>query len=90
VTLRDKVVPMPPRMCEIARVMLERPATLVSRGHIYERAWGRPLEAATRTVDTHMSRLRRLLELDGRHGWRLTSVYKHGYRLEPVSASHDP
>jgi DNA-binding response OmpR family regulator len=35
-------------------------------------------------VDTHVSRLRTALELDGRHGWRLTSVYQHGYRLEEV------
>jgi DNA-binding response OmpR family regulator len=37
---------------------------------------------ATRTVDTHVSRLRRKLLLDGEHGWRLTAVYQHGYRLE--------
>jgi DNA-binding response OmpR family regulator len=36
-------------------------------------------------VDTHVSRLRHLLELDGRHGWRLVSVYQHGYRLEQTS-----
>jgi DNA-binding response OmpR family regulator len=33
-------------------------------------------------VDTHVSRLRQALELDGRHGWKLTSVYQHGYRIE--------
>lgn len=29
-----------------------------------------------------VSRVRRKLELDGRHGLRLRSVYQYGYRLE--------
>jgi DNA-binding response OmpR family regulator len=33
-------------------------------------------------VDTHVSRVRRALELDGRHGWKLSSIYQLGYRLE--------
>lgn len=92
VLLEGRVVPMPPRLAEVARVLLERPGELVSRGHLYERGWGRPLEGNTRTVDTHVSRLRRLLGLDGRHGWRLVSVYQHGYRLEPVAGdnTHKP
>ena len=39
-------------------------------------------QVSTRTVDTHVSRLRKKLELGGEHGWRLTAVYQHGYRLE--------
>ena len=37
---------------------------------------------ATRTVDTHISRLRKKLMLNGENGWRLNAVYQHGYRLE--------
>ena len=82
VTLDGRAVPMTPRMVEVVRFLLERPETLVSRGQLYELVWQRPLVAGTRTIDTHMSRIRRVLELDGRHGWRLTSVYQQGYRLE--------
>jgi len=32
-----------------------------------------------------VSRLRQALELDGRHGWRLSAVYHHGYRLETAA-----
>jgi DNA-binding response OmpR family regulator len=35
-------------------------------------------------VDTHVSRLRKKLQLSGEHGWRLTAIYQHGYRLEPA------
>ncbi|HQW64288.1 MAG TPA: helix-turn-helix domain-containing protein, partial [Pseudomonadota bacterium] len=44
--------------------------------------WNLGAGVATRTVDTHMSRLRKKLGLDGTHGWQLTAVYQHGYRLE--------
>ncbi|HBN59784.1 MAG TPA: DNA-binding response regulator, partial [Halomonas sp.] len=43
-------------------------------------------DVSTRT-DTHVSRLRRKLELDGRHGLRLRSVYQSGYRMEVCSIS---
>lgn len=82
VTLQGEPVALTPRMYEIARILFEKRELLVSRGHLYEQVWGRALEGGTRTVDTHVSRLRRALELDGRHGWRLHSIYQHGYRLE--------
>ena len=78
VKLDGRPVELTPRLYEIARILFEKRETLVSRGYLYEQVWGRALESGTRTVDTH--------ELDGRHGWRLTSIYQHGYRLEPASA----
>jgi DNA-binding response OmpR family regulator len=39
-------------------------------------------EVDTRTVDTHVSRLRKKLLLDGSRGWRLLPVYGYGYRLD--------
>lgn len=58
---------------------------LVSRGHILETVWGRNPDLNTRTVDTHVSRLRFKLGLVPENGWRLTAVYQHGYRLEKYS-----
>jgi DNA-binding response OmpR family regulator len=40
------------------------------------------MESNTRTVDTHMSRLRRKLALSDDTDWRLVAIYQHGYRLE--------
>jgi DNA-binding response OmpR family regulator len=58
---------------------------LVSRGHILESVWGRTSDLNTRTVDTHVSRLRSKLGLAPENGWKLTAVYQHGYRLEQVA-----
>ena len=57
---------------------------ILSRGYILERVWGKNPDINTRTVDTHVSRLRRKLNITEDNGWKLTSVYQHGYRLEPA------
>lgn len=68
---------------DLAVLLLQNLGTLFSRQSLLERVWGGELSAFdTRTVDTHMSRVRRKLELDEEHGWTLTAVYGHGYRLE--------
>ncbi len=57
---------------------------ILSRGYILETVWGKNPEINTRTVDTHVSRLRRKLKINDENGWNLSSVYQHGYRLESI------
>jgi len=38
----------------------------------------------TRTVDTHMSRLRRRIGLNPENGFRIKTIYQRGYRLESM------
>ena len=64
--------------------MLFRSGRLLSRGHIFEAVWGQSSEINTRTIDTHVSRLRTRLGLVPENGWRLGAVYQHGYRLEQL------
>jgi two-component system response regulator RegX3 len=71
---------------DLAVFLFRNVGNLVSRGHILESVWGRSPDLNTRTVDTHVSRLRAKLGLVPENGWRLTAVYQHGYRLEAVSA----
>lgn len=67
---------------ELALFLFRNLGRLMSRGHILESVWGRSAEINTRTVDTHVSRLRSKLGLTQENGWRLSAVYQHGYRLE--------
>ena len=60
---------------------------VLSRAHILESVWGRNPGLNTRTVDTHISRIRSKLELKSDHGWHLKAVYQHGYRLEQSQES---
>lgn len=55
---------------------------VLSRGHILEAVWGRSGDVNTRTVDTHVSRVRSKLDFPADSGWKLSSIYQHGYRLE--------
>ncbi len=60
---------------------------LFSRGHLLEVVWGRTANVATRTVDTHISRVRNKLALRPENGFRLTSTYNYGYRLERMEVA---
>jgi DNA-binding response OmpR family regulator len=87
-SLRDAVVPLTEREFELALFLFRRAGHIVSREHLLETIWGVGNSTLrTRTVDTHISRLRRKLGLDGSSGWRLSSIYQHGYRLENVATS---
>ncbi|MGZ3253593.1 MAG: response regulator transcription factor [Burkholderiaceae bacterium] len=57
----------------------------LSRAYILEAVWSRDVEIPSRTMDTHVSRVRSKLQLRPENGFRLAPVYSYGYRLEQVS-----
>lgn len=72
---------------ELAFFLFKNVGRLLSRGHILSAVWGQGTDFTTRTVDTHISRVRRKLDLSAGSGWRLNAIYHQGYRLELVE--HD-
>jgi len=70
------------REFDLASYLFRRHGRIVSREALLEQVWNLSPGLTTRTVDTHISRLRKKLALSGEHGWKLTAVYQHGYRLE--------
>jgi len=60
---------------------------LLSRAELHRAVWGRLAELNSRTLDTHISRIRDKLELTPSRGWRLAAIYGHGYRLQKVARS---
>lgn len=69
---------------ELAIYFFQNIGALMSRAHLMQVVWGSSADLDTRTVDVHISRLRNKLQLTAENGWRLTSVYHQGYRLERV------
>ncbi|MFT5642739.1 MAG: two-component system response regulator RegX3 [Janthinobacterium sp.] len=69
---------------EVACYLFQNPGRLLSRVHLLEVIWGLQAEIDTRTVDTHISRLRRKLHIYPENGWEIISVYGYGYRIEIV------
>jgi DNA-binding response OmpR family regulator len=58
----------------------------LSRAYIHEAVWIRETAVPSRTMDTHVSRVRNKLQLKPENGFRLVPVYSYGYRLEKLGA----
>lgn len=69
---------------EVALLLLEHLGRPLSRAFIQERIWGKEPEVPTRTIDTHVSRVRNKLGLKPEFGYKLGTVYGYGYQLERV------
>ena len=70
---------------DLAVLFLRNVGRLLSRGHLRESVWNAKTAVSSRTLDTHVSRIRSKLRLVPEHGWRLTAVYGYGYRLEQLT-----
>jgi len=75
-----------PKEFELTVVLFRNLGRLMSRGHLQETVWGRSGELATRTVDTHVSQVRKKLDLRPETGYRVVPIYNYGYRLEQIGA----
>jgi len=69
----------------LAVFFLHNVGRLLSRGHLREAVWKTARTVSSRTLDTHVSRIRTRLLLTPEHGWRLVAVYGYGYRLERLA-----
>lgn len=67
---------------DLALYFLKNEGMLLSRTHLMHVVWGSSAEVETRKVDVHVSHLRTKLKLTPEFGWKLTSIYQQGYRLE--------
>ncbi|MBL8299758.1 MAG: response regulator transcription factor [Rhodanobacteraceae bacterium] len=82
VAIDGRDIELTQREFDLAIYLFRRQGRIVRRDALLENVWNMNAQVSTRTVDTHVSRLRKKLELSGEHGWRLIAVYQHGYRLE--------
>lgn len=69
----------------LAVFLFQNLGRLLSRGHLLEAIWGLSADIPTRTLDTHISRVRKKLDLHPANGFRLVPAYNYGYRLERVA-----
>jgi len=84
ITLNGREVDLTQREFDLANFLFRRQGRIVGRDALLEHVWNLSAAVSTRTVDTHVSRLRKKLDLNGENGWRLAAIYQHGYRLEQV------
>ncbi len=87
VTLNGDPVALTQREFNLASYLFQHPSQVLSRETLLSEVWGIDAEINTRTVDTHISRVRSKLNISADNGWLLHSIYQYGYRLEPISRS---
>ncbi len=69
---------------DLAVCLFQNLGKLLSRDYLLNKVWGVSADVDVRTVDTHVSRVRRKLSIDGSRGWKLVPIYGFGYRFERV------
>jgi DNA-binding response OmpR family regulator len=72
----------------LALLFLRNVGRPLSRSHIMESVWGRDGDVPSRTMDTHVSRVRSKLDLRPSSGYLLAPVYSYGYRLEQIAIAN--
>ena len=87
---RGREVDLTQKEFQLAMLLLSNVGKPLSRGHIREAVWGRNSEVPSRTLDTHVSRVRTKLSLRPESGYLLAPVYSYGYRLEHLQARAEP
>jgi two-component system alkaline phosphatase synthesis response regulator PhoP len=83
-TRRDgELIPLRLKEFELLEALVRSPNRYVSRQRLLEEVWGYHEDVQTRTVDVHMSELRRKLERDPAHPQHLHTGRKFGYMFRP-------
>lgn len=86
VIVRGHAVQLTAKEFALARLLLDNVGQALSRDTIMGSVWGRGDLPGSRTLDAHIAQVRKRLALRPEHGWRLSSIYGFGYRLDRVSA----
>ncbi|MEZ2738008.1 response regulator transcription factor [Comamonas jiangduensis] len=82
VTFGGKEVVLTYREFALALLLFQNAGRLMSRDHLREAVWGQNSEVLSRTLDTHVSRLRQVLQLRPGNRYSIAAVYGLGYRLD--------
>lgn len=70
---------------DILCLLAENKSRVFSRDHLLESLWGYDYEGDTRTVDTHIKRLRAKLAKVPHPDWEIRTVWGVGYAFEVIS-----
>ena len=83
-----QVIELTQKEFELASYFFQNSGKLLSRKHLLDKLWGLNSQVDTRTLDTHVSKIRRKLNIRVENGLQILPVYGYGYRSE-ISKSFD-
>ena len=76
-----QVIPLGPTEFRLLKHFLEHPGWVFSRERLLDSVWGQDSDIELRTVDVHIRRLRKAINVDGRHDI-IRTVRSAGYALD--------
>jgi len=88
VFLGDEPIKLTSREFTVAAALFQNCGRAMPREALIKSIWGRHSDHISRTLDTHIYRVRSKLRIGPENGVRLRAVYNHGYRLEQVDSNH--
>ncbi|KVR49429.1 response regulator transcription factor [Burkholderia ubonensis] len=84
---RGQPVSLTGKQFNLALLLFQHLDHPVSRAHITEAIWKTDVKLESRTLDTHISALRKKLGLCPENGYLLRTIYGYGYRLERIAST---
>ncbi|GFR38076.1 DNA-binding response regulator [Insulibacter thermoxylanivorax] len=80
VVLNDELIPMRPKEFEVLLYLVQHPGMVITRDELMNQVWGYDYIGGQRTVDVHVSSLRKKLELN-QETVKIDSIRGVGYKL---------
>jgi DNA-binding response OmpR family regulator len=80
-TRAGQAVDMSPKEFELLRILVQHRGEVVTRDTMLNDVWGYESSPTTRTVDTHIVKLRQKIEPDPANPVHILSVYGEGYKF---------
>lgn len=71
-----------PRLVALLKILMEKHGEVVEREALFKKVWETDYTGDTRTLDVHISWLRKAIELDPNHPRFLKTIRGVGYRLD--------
>ncbi len=83
----DDVMELSPRDVRILQLLHDNAGRALDRNIIFRHGWGEDYFPNSRTLDQHISQLRKRIERDSKHPTLIQTVHGVGYRYDPIADS---
>lgn len=75
-------IPMTKKEVETMWILAENPSKVFTRDNLLDSLWGQDYFGDSRTVDSHIKRLRAKLDKVDHPGWEIKTIWGLGYKFE--------
>ncbi len=82
VRIGNRQTSLTPRLVTLLKILMEHPGEVIEREYLFRTAWDTAYTEDTRTLDVHVSWLRRAIEDDPRNPKYIKTIRGIGYRLD--------